>query len=408
MAAKRNPNGEGTIYLRKDGRYEGAGYVLMPDGTQKRRRVYGRTWEETRKKLTAMLAQSDQGIPAADTTENLGSYLAYWLDHVVRHKVRASTVYSYSKCVNAYIVPRLGKKKLARLSAKDVRLFLDWARQACQCCVQGQDAARPPTKRRCCALSPKKCCDKHLSPRMVQYLHAVLRNALQHAVREEMIQRNVAKLVQMQTPRYRVGRGLSAEEAKKLLAEVRDDRLSAAYVLALYLGLRRGELLGLHWADVDLEGGSLEIRTALQRVDGALVLTAPKTRRSERPVPLPRVCVDALRRHRAGQHAERVAAGERWRESGLVFTTRLGTAIEPRNLNRHFYPVRERLGLEVRFHDLRHTCVTLLLGLGIPPHIVRDIVGHSALDVTMNIYAHADMTEKRAALDRLGSLLDGD
>ncbi|MEU4462699.1 tyrosine-type recombinase/integrase [Streptomyces sp. NPDC024017] len=119
-------------------------------------------------------------------------------------------------------------------------------------------------------------------------------------------------------------------------------------------------------------------------------------------------CVDALRRHRERQAEEREAAGEQWRETGLVFTTRRGTPIEPRNLNRHFYPIRERLGLDVRFHDLRHTCVTLLLGLGIPPHIVRDLVGHSALDVTMNIYAHADMTEKRAALDKLGDLLSGE
>ena len=393
--AKRNPNGEGTIYRRKDGRYEGAGYVLMPDGTQKRRRVYGKTWDEARRKLTEMLAKSDQGIPAADTTESLGTYLAYWLEYVVRHKVRPSTLYSYSKCVNAYIVPRLGKKRLAPLSAKDVRFFLDWARQACQCCAQGRDAARSSDKRRCCAATPKRCCERRLSPRMVQYLHAVLRNALQHAVCEELVQRNGANLVQVQTPRYRVGRGHSVAEAKKLLAEVREDRL----------GLRRGELLGLHWADIDLDGGSPEIRTALQRVDGELVLTAPKTRRSERPVPLPAVCVDALRRRREHQAEERRTAGEGWKETGLVFTTRRGTPIEPRNLNRHFYPIRERLGLEVRFHDLRHTCVTLLLGLGIPPHIVRDIVGHSALDVTMNIYAHADMTEKRAALDRLGSLL---
>ncbi|MEU6519360.1 tyrosine-type recombinase/integrase [Streptomyces sp. NPDC046978] len=406
--AKRNPNGEGTIYRRKDGRYEGAGYVLMPDGTRKRRRVYGNTWEEARKKLTEMLANSDKGIPAVDTTETLGSYLTYWLEHVAAHKVRASTVYSYSKCVNGYIVPRLGKKKLAQLSAKDVRLFLDWARQACQCCAQGRDAARPTNKRRCCAAVPKRCCERRLSPRMVQYLHAVIRNALQHAVREELVQRNVAKLVQVQTPRYRVGRGLSAAEAKRLLADVEDDRLGAAYVLALYLGLRRGELLGIHWSDVDLAGGSLEIRTALQRINGNLTLTAPKTRRSERPVPLPSVCVDALRRRRDFQEAERSAAGDDWQETGLVFTTRRGTPIEPRNLNRHFYPIRERLGLDVRFHDLRHTCVTLLLGLGVPPHVVRDIVGHSALEVTMNIYAHADLTEKRAALDRLGTLLSGE
>ena len=135
-----------------------------------------------------------------------------------------------------------------------------------------------------------------------------------------------------------------------------------------------------------------------------MTLTAPKTRRSERPVPLPTVCVDALRQHLVRQAEERRAAGEQWRATGLVFTTRRGTPIELRNLNRHFSPIRERLGLEVRFHDLRHTCVTLLLGLGIPPHLVRNVVGHSAMDVTMNIYAHADMTEKRAAPDQLGSL----
>lgn len=100
----------------------------------------------------------------------------------------------------------------------------------------------------------------------------------------------------------------------------------------------------------------------------------------------------------------RGTAGERWQETGLVFTTGRGAPIEPRNLNRHLYPIRERLGPEVRFHDLRHTCVTLLLGPGVPPHIVRDTVGHSAPDVTMDIYARADVTEERAALDRLGSL----
>lgn len=240
----------------------------------------------------------------------------------------------------------------------------------------------------------------------MQYLHAVLRNALQHGVREELIQRNVAKLVQVQTPRYQVGRGLSVIiEAKKVLNEVRDDRLYAVYVLALYLGLRRGELLGLRWTDVDLHASALEIRSALQRVDGALVLTAPKTRRSERPVPLPAACVDALRERKVQQEKERGDAGEKWKECGLIFTTRIGTPIEPRNLNRHFYSVRERLGMTVRFHDIRHTCVTLLLSLGIPPHVVRDIVGHSALEVTMNIYAHAEMTEKREALERLGRLL---
>lgn len=406
----RNPNGEGTIYRRRDGRYEGAAYVLTSDGTYKRRRVYGKTWEEAHRKLTDLMATSDRGMPAADVTETVGSYLAYWLEHVARHKVRPSTLHSYTKCVTAYIVPRLGKKKLGRLAPKDVRLFLDWCRSACQCCARGLDAARPkehPNPRRrqqCCAVG--RCCGRQLSPRTVQYLHAVLRNALQHAYREELVPRNVAKMVQVQTPRYRVGQGLTTEQARNVLKLVADSRLRALYVLALYLGLRRGELLGLRWMDVDLDSGVLEIRTALQRVNGELGLSAPKTRRSERPVPLPAVCVDALRAHRARQEEERASAGERWKDWGLVFATAHGTPIEPRNLNRHWYGVRDAAGLSARFHDLRHTCVTLLLGLGVPPHVVRDIVGHSALDVTMNIYAHVDLSEKRAALDRLGDLLD--
>ena len=162
---------------------------------------------------------------------------------------------------------------------------------------------------------------------MVQYLHAVLRNALQHAVREELVQRNVAKLVQVQTPRYRVGRGLSVAEGKKLLDDVRDDRLSAAYVLALYLGLRRGELLGAPLGRTSPGTGTLDLRTALQRVNGELTLTAPKTRRSERPLPLP----PCLSTHSAGTVSAGGRArsrGEQWQETGLVFTTRRGTPID--------------------------------------------------------------------------------
>ena len=171
-------------------------------------------------------------------------------------------------------------------------------------------------------------------------------------------------------------------------------------------GLRRGELLGLRWVDVDLDGAELHVRQAIQRVGGELHFTAPKTRHSRRTIPLPALAVDALREHRARQAAERLAAGTAWRDSGLVFTTATGTPIEPRNLNRHWYALRKRADLPpVRLHDLRHTCVTLLLDAGVPPHIVQVIAGHSGIQVTMSIYAHAAQEEQRKALRWLGERL---
>ena len=178
------------------------------------------------------------------------------------------------------------------------------------------------------------------------------------------------------------------------------------YVLALYLGLRRGELLGLRWEDLDLDGGVLEVRRSLQRVGGRLQPVTPKTRTSRRTVPLVGICVDALRDHVKRQDRDRQLAGSAWVESGYVFTSSAGTPVEPDNLRRSWYPIREAAGLgPIRFHDLRHSCVTLLLELGTPPHIVRDIVGHSDIDVTMTIYAHASLEEKRAALRRLDERL---
>lgn len=243
--------------------------------------------------------------------------------------------------------------------------------------------------------------------RMVQQVHSVLRNALQSAMRDELLTRNVASLVRVKTPTYDIGRGLSVEQSRTLIASTRGHRLHAAIVVALYLGLRRAEVLGLRWADVDLDAGRLEVAQTLQRVEGRLQLLPPKTRRSRRTYPLPTPCVVALKAHRVAQGRERLAAGEVWTDSGMVFTTTVGTPVDPDNFSRTWERMRVVLGEPpVRFHDLRHTCVTLLLDAGVPPHIVRDVVGHSALDVTMSIYAHVSLEEKRTALlkleDRLG------
>jgi integrase len=241
---------------------------------------------------------------------------------------------------------------------------------------------------------------------MVQSIHAVLRNALQTAVREEILPRNVVKLVSISTPNYKVNRGLTVNQARAVLKVAKKERLYALYVLALCLGLRRGELLGLRWQDLDLEAGTLEVVQALQRIGGALRFVRPKTDDSKQTLPLPDLCIEALREHRDRQAVERSGAWPNWKEHGLVFPSRIGTPMEPDNLRRSWGRIRAASGLdEVRFHDTRHTCVSLLLALGVPPNIVREIVGHSDIEVTMTIYAHAFLDDKRSALRKLGDAL---
>ncbi|WP_322778940.1 site-specific integrase [Frankia sp. Cas4] len=400
----KRANGQGSIYQRADGLWVGAAYVLMPDGTTKRRPVYGKSEEIVRGKLTALQANSDQGIPADATGWTVERFLTVWLAQTVKPNRQPNTYVTYEKAVRIYLVPGLGKKRLNRLTAADVRQFIRRMESTCLCCARGRDKARPEEARRCCAVD--RCCKRLPSKRQVQVVHAVLRNALQAAVREELIRRNVAKLVQVSSPRYGVDRGLTVDQAHKLLDAAAGGRLYALLALALFLGMRRGELLGLQWSDIDTERETLTVRHTLLRVGGELRLCPPKTEDSERTLPLLGLVADALAEHRKLQDAERAAAGERWVTTDHVFTTKIGTPIEPDNLRRFWLPLRCAVGLDgVVFHGLRHTCVTLLLDLGVPPHIVRDIAGHSAIEVTMTIYAHASMGEKRRALGKLDTHL---
>jgi integrase len=240
---------------------------------------------------------------------------------------------------------------------------------------------------------------------MVQFGHAVLRNALSNAMREELVTRNVAKLVRVSTPDYEVGSGLDPVTARAFLAAIREERLFALYLCAIVLGMRRGELLGLAWSAVDFEAGRLTVRQTLTVINGRLSFERPKTRKSRRVVPLPAVVVDALRAHRERQEKEQAAAGQ-WADSGLVFTTPAGRPIPPATLGKQWREIRGRVGLgQLRFHDLRHTAVSLLLALGVPPHIVREIAGHSDIKVTMTVYAHGNLDEHAAALKQLSGML---
>ncbi|MFD1658216.1 tyrosine-type recombinase/integrase [Streptomyces caeni] len=396
-------NGDGTVYQRRDGRWEAAGYVLAPGNTRKRVRVYGTTRKEALAKLTEKIAASNRGLPMPSAQGSLGAYLTYWLENVAVHHLRENTHTRYTTCVNRYLIPGLGRKKLARLTAKDVRTWLNQLRTTCQCCARGLDTARDQP--RCCAAG--KCCSKRLSPLTLAYVHSVLKSALEHAVREEEIPRNVARNVRTGTPRPRRIEPLTAEEAREFLAAASGHRLQPLFELALRTGLRKGELLGLRWEDLDLAGGTASIRRTLQRTNsGGLTALPTKTQSSERRIALPTPCLRSLDQHRNRQRQEREAAGAGWQDSGYVFTRPNGAPIEGATLTRHFNTLLHRARLRrIRFHDLRHSAATLLLEQGVELVVIKELLGHAHIGVTATVYAHVRLRLQRDAIDLLGRAL---
>ncbi len=374
--AGKNPNGEGTIYQRKDGRFEAATYVTTSDGTRKRKRVYGRTWEEIHRALVEIKAQEHRGIPVPAASLAVGQFLDEWLEHIARPSVRASTYAKYETFVRLYLKPGLGTRRLAQLSPAEVRRFLAAQRGA------------------------------GVSPARLQAIHAVLRNALEHAMREDLVVRNAAKLVRMPTPPRRDFQPWTVQQALDFLSASRTDPLATAFLLCITLGLRRGEVLGLHWGDIDLDEGTVRVRRQLQRSAGQLQLVEVKTARSRRAIPLPEICVRALRRRRGQQAADRLSAGAAWVESDLVFTTGHGTPVEPRNMARSFARIVTAADLPAtRLHDLRHLCSSFLAFLQVQPRTIMEILGHSQIAVTMNIYTHVTSQEQRQAMKLMDRLL---
>jgi integrase len=247
-----------------------------------------------------------------------------------------------------------------------------------------------------------------LSPRTVQYLRAVLRQALGQAVKWGQVPRNVATLVDPPRSVRQEIRPLTDAEAHAFLDVIAGDRLEAMYLTALTLGLRQGELIGLRWQDVDVDARQVRIRSALQRIGREWQFVDPKSTSGRRTLPLPAVLVAALQRHQSQQHEARLLAGPRWQEFDLVFPSTIGTPQEARNVTTRFQVMLERAGLpRRRFHDLRHSCGTFLYASGVDPRTIMAILGHSQISLTMNTYVHAVEALQHEALTALERRLAG-
>jgi integrase len=355
-------NGEGSITRHKKSGLYMARYTIHTAEGPKRKTVYGKTRAEAAEELNKALTDQAGGIIVDDKNMTLGEYLDRWLRDCVRGSVRESTFDRDSYLVRTHIKPSLGRLKLKKLTPLDVQsLYRDRL-------------------------------DAGLSPSTVNKIHTVFHKALSQAVRWNLIPRNVTKAVKPPRPAAEEMRPLSSEETRRLLNEARGDRLEALYVLAVTTGMRRGELLGLKWSDIDLENATVSVRRTLTRTDNGrrVTLGDPKTKRSRRTIRLTPQAVEALRVHLEKQLQEMEALGDRYGDQGLVFTTKAGTLINPSNLRqRSLMPLLKRAGLpHIRFHDLRHTCATLLLSKNVHPKFVQELLGHATIAITLDTYSH--------------------
>jgi integrase len=370
--AKKRGNGEGSIYKRSDGRWVGQ-YLVHTAKGPKYRYLYGKTRREVDEKLTKAKAERNGGLVFDAGTLTLAEYMDRWLRESARNRVRPKTYKDYAGLTRVHIVPALGHVKLKNLTSLHVKSFYG------------------------------SKLESGLSKRTVEYIHTVLHAALKQAVRWELVPRNVTDSVDPPRPEKEERPTLNLEQARLFLEAARGNRFEALYVLVIQTGMRRGELLGLRWDDVNLEKGLLHVRQALAP-DGKS-FSLPKTSNGRRTIRLTPEAVEALKKHRIAQNEDRLRQGGSWRDHGLVFCSTVGTPMSPDNfVKRSYKPLLERAELpQIPFHCLRHTFATLMMPNG-HPKVVQEMLGHSRVSTTLDIYSHASQDMQDEAVRRFGTL----
>jgi integrase len=379
----RRRKGEGAVYRRaSDGLWVGMLDLGIASGKRRRKTVYGQSEREVLEKLHDLRAGRDRGLDLLARSQTVGQWLDAWLSEIKSFDgTRPATLTLYRGFANRYVKPVIGNVRLDKLTPAHVQRLVSVTRST------ETAHGRPP------------------SAATLRHVYKLVRNALGDAYRLELVTRNVATQVKPPPLNRDRRRGLTIEDAKRLLEVLAGERLEAFYALALMTGLRRGELLGLLWEDIDLESRQLHVRRALQRTEGRLRFVEPKTKTSLRTVVLPKLAVRQLREHRKRQNKERLTLGEAWQDHGLVFASAVGTPIEPRNINRRWDELRNKAGLDwLRLHDLRHGCATFLLAAGVPARAIMEVLGHSEIGVTMNTYAHVLPQLREEAADAIDEL----
>lgn len=390
-----NANGEGSIYKRmrngKQAGYIGAVSYTDEVGMAKRHMAYGKTRREVAEKMKAVRTRLDNGVAVKDSRRTVADWLAHWRATTLAASDRkASTRELYGNLSRRHLeTGDFGGIRLDRLKPSDVEaLVLTMRAKTKPAKVTGADPVRA------------------LSDATIRQVYTVLRAGLDGAVRDGLLAKNPAAAVKRPGVARKEARHVSAVDVTKLLLCAEGLRYRNVLMLVAGTGMRRGEALALRWSDVDLDGGVLTVRGTLGRVEGKLVISEPKTDRSRRSVPIAAPLVAMLREHRMTQEIEKQAAGDQWTDEELVFATEFGTAVDPRNVLRTIEIAAQKAGITaVGVHTLRHSAAVAWLESGVHIKAVADLLGHSSIAVTGDVYGHTSDTTARAAVDVLAERL---
>ena len=380
--AKRRGKGEGSIYKREDGRWIGAVDLGWSGGKRVRKVVNGRTRAEVAKRLQEVQPTLAQGLTLAPDRLTVERYLGEWMTTRVPGTVSLRTEALYQRAVNVYINPSIGKVRLTKLAPSDVSRMLSELET------------------------------KGYAPATRRMARATLRRALRLAERDGILARNVAAIAEGPKLDHREGRSLTPGQARTFLEAVVDNRLEAAYTVALALGLRRGEILGLAWEDVahTEDVVALTVRRQLVRDKSGVHLSDLKTVGSRRTLHLSVPLVELLDRHRRRQVAEEVVRGKRWNnEWDLIFTSTIGTPLDPEQFGKSVPKICESAGLgHWSLHELRHSCASLMMAMEVPLEAVSEQMGHASIRVTKDVYGHLMPKSRAKAAEAMRSVLFDD
>jgi len=376
--------------MRGHTRRRGTKWVAVIDighdeGGRRHQRWYSgfKTKRAATEKLTELLASLQSGAYVEPSKRTLAAFLREWVESI-RASVRPSTWAAYRMLAEVHVVPALGMVPLQHLTAAQLNaLYADLL-------AKGRRDGKGG-----------------LSPRTVQYVHVTAHKALADAVRWQLIPRNVADQATPPRPQAKEPKAWSADVLRSFLAHVEGDRLYAAYLLAATTGLRRGEVLGLRWRDVDMAGGRLAVVQTLLQVCNEVALGTPKTAKGRRSVALDERTVSVLKAHRKAALEDRLILGLGTPDTeALVFTAPDGAPVNPESFSDHFGRLVKAAGLpRIRFHDLRHTHATLALQAGVHPKVVSERLGHATVSITLDTYSHAIPAMQEEAAERVAALV---
>ena len=379
--SKKRGNNEGCIVKRKDGRWQGSVTIgRNDDGTQRRQYVYGKTRSEVAEKVNALIHDINTGLFVdKNKSPTLEEWLNFWLVTYKKNSVKEKTYDQYEGVIRVHLAPELGVYRLVDLTGAQIQTFYN------------------------------KLYANGLSARTIHIINIVLSSALKKAIKNRLIMFNACDAVELPKQIKKERRVLTVDEQKKLIKILKEDDQGAMYIFALFTGLRRGEVLALQWSDVDFDTGTVSVNKTLSRVKTyvdsgdktRLIVSEPKTETSRRIIPIIDTLIPLLKKQKDSANNNN--------KFDLVFPSEAGGYIDPRNYNRKFYKLVKKAGLpKTNPHSLRHSFATRSLEAGVDLKTTQELLGHSSINITADLYTHSLMKHKKKELRKLNSVFSLD